>query len=104
MDGIPTSGAEGANTPGAASGDEARQFHAFLQRHKPLPADVHRIEFRFGEDSTGAPAVWIVVVTHDDLNPSEEHLATIRRLAEDVRADIFRSGSDRWPYIGIEVE
>jgi hypothetical protein len=41
-----------------------------------------RVNFRFGEDSTGAPAVWIVFVANDDLKSSNERMSAIRRIAE----------------------
>jgi hypothetical protein len=87
---------------GAASGDEARLFHDIVRKHRPLPAGVLRVEFRFGEDSTGAPAVWIVFVAKDDLKPSGERIAAIRRVADEVRSEVRQTGSDRWPYVTIE--
>lgn len=89
---------------GAASGDEARLFHEIVRKHGPLPDGVRRVEFRFGEDSTGAPAVWIVFVAKDDLNPSSESISAIRRVAEEVRSEVRRTNSERWPYIAIEAE
>jgi len=38
---------------GAASADEARLFHDIVGKIRRLPAGVHRVGFRFGEDSTG---------------------------------------------------
>jgi hypothetical protein len=54
---------------GAVSVDEAKVLHDFLRERVRLPEDMHWGEFRVGEDSTGEPAVWIVVVAHDDLSP-----------------------------------
>jgi hypothetical protein len=88
----------------AASGHEARLLHDIARRHYPLPAGVQRLDFRFGEDSTGAPAVWIVFVAKDDLRPSSERISAIRRLAEKVRSEVRSAGIDRWPYITIEAE
>jgi hypothetical protein len=88
---------------GAASVEEARLFHEIVKHH-PLPPDVRRVEFRFGEDSAGAPAVWIVFVAKNDLNPTEATISAIRRVAEGVRSEVRSTGSERWPYIAIEAE
>ena len=45
------------NLEGAASGDEVQMFHDIVRKYRSLPAGVSRIDFRFGEDSTGTPAV-----------------------------------------------
>jgi hypothetical protein len=100
----PKFGLEAPNLADAASGDEARLFHDIVRRRGPLPAGVQRVEFRFGEDSTGAPAVWIVFIAKDDLKPSSESINAIRRAAEEVRSEVRRTSSERWPYITIEAE
>jgi hypothetical protein len=100
----PKSGSEVPTAADPASGDEARLFHDIVRKHRSLPAGVQRVDFRFGEDSTGAPAVWIVIVANDDLKPSNERISAIRRLAEEVRSEVRRTGTDRWPYVTIEAE
>jgi hypothetical protein len=70
--------------PAGASVDEARQFQDIVRRHGPWPEGVRRVEFRFSEDSAGAPAIWIVFIAGDDLNPSKE------RVAEEVRSEVRR--------------
>jgi hypothetical protein len=87
----------------AASINETKLFHDIVREGVRLPEDVLRVEFRFGEDSTGAPAVWIVFVAHDDLKPSKNKIASLQRAAEEVRS-IVHSHSNRWPYIEIETE
>lgn len=69
-----------------------------------LPAGVRRVEFRFGEDSEGAPAVWVSFVAGDDLKPSKEKIAEIQKVTGEVRAEILRSDTDRWPYVEIVTE
>lgn len=93
---------EEPNLAGATSVEEARLFRDIVRRHGPLPAGVERVEFRFGEDSTGAPAVWIVFIAKDDLKPSNESINAIRRVAEEVRSEVRRTNSERWPYVTIE--
>lgn len=89
---------------GAASGDEARLFHDIVRRAGELPPGVHRVEFHFGEDSEGAPAVWITLVADDDLRPSKEKLAAIQRYSKDIQSQVFGSDSARWPFVEIVIE
>ncbi len=89
---------------GAATGTEARLFHDIVRRIGRLPTGVRRVEFRFGEDSEGASAVWISLIADDDLKPSKEKIADLQRIAGEVRAEILRSDTDRWPYVEIVTE
>jgi hypothetical protein len=89
--------------PGAAPADEARVFHDIVrgitQKLGRLPDGVQGVDFRFGEDSTGAPAVWVLFKGPDDLKPSKDKIAAMQRFANEVTSEIFRSGSERWPYV-----
>jgi len=89
---------------GAASGDEAGVFHDIIRKIGRLPEGVRRVEFHFGEDSEGTPAVWITFVARDDLKPSKEKISDLQRIANEVRSQVIRSGSDRWPYVEIATE
>ena len=89
--------------PRATPADEARVFHDIVrkitQEFGRLPDGVQGVDFRFGEDSTGAPAVWVLFKGPDDLKPSKDKIATMQRFAKEVTSEIFRSGSERWPYV-----
>jgi hypothetical protein len=89
---------------GAASGKEAQQLQEVLRRHRPWPKGVERVQLRYGEDSEGSPAVWIVFVASNNMETSKEALAAIRHAAEELRSDIRQTGTVRWPYIMIETE
>jgi hypothetical protein len=89
---------------GASSIEEWRLFDGIVRKHTDLPDGVHRIGFRCDLDSTGEPAIWIVFVADDDLHPSDEKLAAIKRLGDQIRSEILQSGSERWPFTRIEVE
>jgi len=89
---------------GASSVEEARLFQNILQGIGPLPTGVRRVQFRFGEDSVGDPAVWIELVADEDLNPSNEKLDALRRVINDVQAAILRSDTERYPYSKILTE
>jgi hypothetical protein len=88
----------------AASGDEARAIHEIVRKIGRLPDGVQRVAFRFGEDSEGAPAVWITFIAHDDLKPSRAKIAELQRVMNEVRSQVIRSGTERWPYIEIATE
>lgn len=90
--------------PGTAGGDEARMFHQIISRIGRLPEGVRLVKFRFGEDSDGAPAVWITFVAQDDLKPSKEKIADLQRVTNEVRSEILRSGSERWAYVEVATE
>jgi hypothetical protein len=90
--------------PGAASGDEATVFHEIIRKIGHLPEGVRRVEFHFGEDSEGAPSVWITFVASDDLRPSKAKIAELQRAMNEVRSQVIRSGTERWPYIEIATE
>jgi hypothetical protein len=89
---------------GAASGAEVRMFHDIIREIGRLPEGVQRVDFHFGEDSTGAPAVWFTFRAHDDLKPSKAKIAAFQRVADEVRSKVFRRGSERWPYVEIVTE
>jgi len=48
--------------------------------------------------------VWITFVAGDDLKPSKEKIADLQRVTSEVRAEILRSNTERWPYVEIVTE
>jgi hypothetical protein len=84
--------------------EEARLYHDIVRKHGRLPEGLKRIEFRFGEDSTASSAVWIVLVAEEDVNPSKDKIAGLRRVADEIRSEILASDSQRWPYVEIVTE
>ncbi len=89
---------------GAATVAEARLFHDIVRKVGRLPSGVRQVRFRFGEDSEGAPAVWITLVAGDDLKPSKEKIGDLQRVTSEVREEILRSDTERWPYVEIVTE
>lgn len=88
-----------------ATVEEASQLHDLVRKRTPFPESVTGVRFRFGEDSSGDPALWVTIVAMADLNPTIEKVDRIRRFAEDLRSDILESHlTDRWPYVEIETE
>jgi hypothetical protein len=88
---------------GALSVDEAKVLQDIVRERVRLPEDVGWGEFRFEEDSTGEPAVRIVLLTHDELKPSKIKIASLLRVKEEVRS-IVHSQTNRWPYIEIATQ
>jgi hypothetical protein len=91
-------------TTRAPSDPESRLMQDIIQNLGNLPASIHRIQFRLGEDSQGDPCIWIELVMDDDLNPSKEKMADIRRVKAELRNAIMLSDTERWPYVGIVTE
>lgn len=104
MDRFPEPGADRPTLAGASPAQEERVFQEIVRNYGKLPEGVSRVDFRFGEDSVGDPAVWIVFHAKDELRPSKESIAALRRAGEAIRSEIRRAGTERWPYITIEVE
>ncbi len=97
------SGSDELALEGNVSPEDARLFHDLVRRRFPLPDGFRTVKFRFGEDSAGDPAVWIVfIVEKDDLSPSRERIAEIRRAGEAMKSEVRRTGTERWPYIAME--
>lgn len=83
---------------------EGRLFHSMARKWVPLSDDIRSVNFHFGEDSSGEPSVWITVVVPHDLERSRERLNALKDATENFKADVWKSGVKRWPYIKIETE
>jgi hypothetical protein len=64
-----------------------------------IPANVRAVDFDFGEDSTGDPAVWIWLTVDDELQPSRQSIAGLSQFVTDIRSDLLRAGLRHWPYV-----
>jgi hypothetical protein len=66
------------------------------------PDYVKGVQFRFGNDSSGDPAVWIWLVLKDDVDiESPSVQAELSPVREAYRNAIQRAGIERWPYISV---
>jgi hypothetical protein len=89
------------NLRGPASGDEALFFRDLMEKWSNQR---YRLQFRFGEDSDGEPAVWITLFVQPDVNPSRETINEIDQLSESIRNEVINSDFRRWPYIQVKTE
>ncbi len=89
---------------GLVSPDEAELFDAIARKWEPLPKEIKRVYFRFGEDSGGDPAVWITAVVPEDLKPSKEKINALYEATQAFRNEVFQADTGRWPYIEIVTE
>jgi hypothetical protein len=97
----PTITADEELVAGAASPAEAKVFHDIVENLGRLPDGVKRVRFRYGEDSDGAPATWVIITVSDDLSPSPDKVASISRVAKQIQNELLRSDTARWPYVEI---
>jgi hypothetical protein len=63
------------------------------------PANVREVDFDFGEDSTGDPAVWIWLTVDDDPQPSRQSIVDLSRFVTDIRRDLLSADLLHWPYV-----
>jgi hypothetical protein len=101
MDLKPDIGTEDVTLVGAATAEEAKLFHDIGRHLGQLPDGVEKLQFRFGQDSRGDPAVWIVFIAGNDLKPSAKKIESIQQAASKLRDEILSSDTDRWPYIEV---
>ena len=92
-----------ASQANQSSVNEAKTLHDAIQSRVRFPEDVLRVELRFGEDSTSTPAVWIILVTREDVKPLKSKILSLQQAAEEIRSVVHRE-SDRWPYVEISTE
>ena len=64
-----------------------------------LPADVKSYKLEFFEDSTGVPAVWIILTVDKDNNPSDVKIKKLAELKRRITSALFENEFARWPYV-----
>lgn len=63
------------------------------------PPNVRDVDWEFGEDSAGEPALWIWLIVDDDPQPSAQSITGLNRFVTDIRGDLLRAGLRYWPYV-----
>lgn len=64
----------------------------------PHQVEIGDKEFLFGEDTNGDPAVWISVSTKSDPRPSDDDVAQLADLLDEIVVEVLESGARHWPY------
>jgi hypothetical protein len=83
---------------------ERRLLDAIIRQHAhELPEGVRSVEFEFGEDATGDPAVWILFRVGADVQPTSAKIDEIDNLAQTMKSEIIGAGAGHWPYVRIQV-
>lgn len=84
--------------------DEDRLVKDLVAKHRgEFPLTIKKIDVRYGEDSTGNLAVWILVSMDGDPDLSPEKLSRLDDAMKNVKADLAKAGVERWPYFKFEV-
>ncbi|MGJ0557607.1 hypothetical protein [Methylocystis sp.] len=70
-------------------------------RELPRPEEVRDVTYEAGEDSEGAPVIWIWVITDDDVNPSSDHIRRLTDYSTSIRDWLLDNGVKHWPHVRI---
>ena len=77
---------------------EVKRIHD-LVRESAAPEGFRSFELRFGEDSTGDPAVWIWFAIDPQYPTAKESIQTLSRLQRRMKSALLRAQVDRIPYV-----
>jgi hypothetical protein len=81
-----------------APGREAATIQT-LVKEAAEPADFRIFELRFGDDSTGTPAVWISFLLDPQYPTNKRGIEALTRISRAVKSRLFEHGISRVPYI-----
>jgi hypothetical protein len=62
------------------------------------PDGVRRVDFAFGEDWTGAPAVYIDLIVDKNVRPTMDKARELNDFVKLIHDDIIDSKFEFWPY------
>lgn len=83
-----------------ALGDTEAQVGRLLRSYRGrLPEGVRGVEAKYGTDSGGEPAIWLIVDVDDDAAPSEDKLDRFNRFALSMKSKLLAAGVEAWPYV-----
>ena len=63
-----------------------------------------RVTFRFDEDHTGQPAVYIELHVSKEMEPTKEKIEELNNFVKVILDDILDNNFDYWPYARTLVE
>jgi hypothetical protein len=82
-----------------ASVEEARLVHDLVKAN--TDPSIRSFGVKFGLDSTNSIAVWIDLFVDKDFSPSRENLGLLNRVADKIRAELFKKNFRYWPYVEV---
>jgi hypothetical protein len=88
--------------PDDVTAEDMRKLQEFALRWFPPSEEFYRVDFVFGEDWDGDPAMWLTLIAKDDLAPSKEKMERIRRGFDGLDEDVRSLGLKYWPYTKIK--
>jgi hypothetical protein len=78
---------------------DRRHVQQIIDRHAmELPEGVRRIEFAFGEDWTGYPAVYVNLFVDPNMQPTKEKIRQLNDYIKILHNDIIETEIGFWPY------
>lgn len=80
--------------------DEARAKAVVKAVH--LPPEIGRVTYRTGSDSTGDPALWVVLWINKDVHFDPPIADLLHKAAEEVQWKMMEAGLSRFPYITLD--
>lgn len=79
--------------------DDKRLVREIIGRHEAQrPTGISRIDFTFGEDWAGGPALYIDVIADKDIEQTFDKAHEVNDFVKLIQDDIFESNLDFWPY------
>jgi hypothetical protein len=78
---------------------ERRHVQQIIDRHaSDRPEGIRRVEFTFGEDWTGHPAVYVNLVVGKDVQPTKTKIRELNDYVKLLHDDIIDEDVGFWPY------
>jgi hypothetical protein len=78
---------------------DQRQVRETIDRYEPKrPDGVRRVDFTFGEDWTGDPAVYIELIVDKTVKPTMEKAQELNDFVKLIQRDLIESKFAFWPY------
>jgi hypothetical protein len=78
---------------------ERRHVQEIIHRHEAeRPEGVRRVEFTFGEDWTGHPAVYVNLFVNKGLQPTKDKIRELNDYVKILHDDIINEKVGFWPY------
>jgi hypothetical protein len=84
---------------GLAATPRPKSVDSFVPTDDACQRGVRGVEAKYGTDSGGEPAIWLIVDVDDDAAPSEDKLDRLNRFALSMKSKLLAAGVEAWPYV-----